>query len=73
MGRGNFLAGAQQHNLGPAIFLFICLQVPYRIYSLMIYPRKINAKIMKVSLGTGILIIAALIVNWLIYLGGLIL
>ncbi len=73
MAHGNLLESVQLHLLGPVIFTFICLQIPYRVYALMIYPRKINAKIMKIGLGTGVLLTAALFVNWLIYLGGLIL
>lgn len=73
MAHGNLLESVQLHLLGPVIFVFICLQIPYRIYALMIYPRKINATIMKIGLGTGVLLTAALFVNWLIYLGGLIL
>jgi hypothetical protein len=55
------------------IFLFICLQVPYRILALAVRPRKPNKKILKIGLGMGVLIIMAVLVNWLVYLGGLVL
>jgi len=70
---GDFLASVRFHPLGPAIFAFICLQVPYRIYGLLVYPRKIKAGIMKFGLVAGVLLIMAIFVNWLIYLGGLLL
>lgn len=73
LAHGDFLASARFHPLGPAIFAFICLQVPYRIYGLLVYPRKIKAGIMKFGLGAGVLLIAAIFVNWFIYLGGLVL
>ena len=55
------------------IFLFICLQVPYRIWLLALRLRKPNKKILKIGLGIGVLIIMAVLVNWLVYLGGLVL
>ena len=70
---GDVSQGLKFHVLGPAIFLFICLQIPYRIRALAVRPGKANKKMMKISLGTGVLIIMALLVNWLVYLGGLVL
>jgi len=70
---GNFLASLRFHLLGPVIFAFICVQIPYRIWALAVRPNKANKKIMKIGLGTGVLIIVALLVNWLVYLGGLVL
>ena len=73
LAHGNFLTSLRFHLLGPAIFAFICLQVPYRIWALAVWPRKPSKKIMKIGLGIGVLIIVAIIVNWLVYLGGLVL
>lgn len=70
---GDVSQGLKFHVLGPAIFLFICLQIPYRIWALAVRPGKPNKKIMKIGLGIGVLIIMALLVNWLVYLGGLVL
>jgi len=70
---GNLPTSLRFHLLGPAIFLFICLQVPYRIWALAVRPRKPNKKILKIGLGIGVLIIVALLLNWLVYLGGLVL
>lgn len=70
---GDISQGLKLHTVGPVIFLFICLQVPYRIWALAVRPGKPNKKIMKIGLGIGVLIIAALLVNWLVYLGGLVL
>jgi len=71
--QGNFLTSLRFHLLGPAIFTFICLQVPYRIWALSVRPRKPSKKIMKIGLGISVLIIVALLVNWLVYFGGLVL
>jgi hypothetical protein len=70
---GSFFASSRSHLLGPAIFAFICVQIPYRIWALTVRPAKPNKKIMKIGLGTSVLIIVALLVNWLVYLGGLVL
>lgn len=61
------------HLLGPVIFLFICMQIPYRIAVLMIGPKKVSGKIKKTSVVLTVLVLAAIFVNWLIYLGGLLL
>ena len=34
MGAGDLSAAAHFHLLGPAIFVFVCLQIPYRIHAL---------------------------------------
>jgi hypothetical protein len=73
LAHGSFFASLRSHLLGPAIFGFICVQIPYRIWALTLRPAKPNKKIMKIGLGIGVLIIVALLINWLIYLGGLVL
>ncbi len=70
---GDVSQGLKFHVLGPAIFAFICVQIPYRIRALAVRSGKPNKKIVKIGLGTGVLIIVALLVNWLVYLGGLVL
>jgi len=71
LAHGDFLKSLRFHTIGPAIFIFVCLQIPYRIWAIALIRRKINATIMKIGLSTGVLLVAALFVNWLIYLGGL--
>jgi hypothetical protein len=61
------------HLLGPVIFLFICVQIPYRIAVLTIGPKKVNGKIKKTSVILTVLVLAAIFVNWLIYIGGFLL
>jgi hypothetical protein len=60
------------HAIGPAIFAFICLQIPYRIWSIIIRPRQVNKKLVRVNAAVLIIILAAVFINWVIYLGGLI-
>jgi len=70
---GGFFTSLRFHLLGPVIFAFICAQIPYRIWALTLRPGKPNKKIVKIGLGIGVLIIVALLANWLVYLGGLVL
>ena len=73
LAHGSFFTSLRFHLLGPVIFAFICAQIPYRIWVLKVRPGKPNKKIMKIGLGIGVLIIVALLANWLVYLGGLVL
>ena len=69
MADGNFQQGWHWHRLGAALFVFILLQVPYRIWSLVIYPKKVNRATQKPLLLFGIAILITIFVNWLFYLG----
>lgn len=72
MAKGEFFAALQFHSLGPAVFFFVCLQIPYRIYALWsgtIHLRKLKRAGAYSVFGLA----AALLINWFIYLGGLVL
>jgi hypothetical protein len=73
LAHGNLQRAAGFHILGPAMFAFICLQIPYRIYALKIHPGKMNGKLIKINTTLTIMLLAAIFINWLIYLGGLVL
>lgn len=70
MADGNFQKAWQYHRLGAALFVFILLQIPYRIWSLIIYPKKINRAVQKPLLLFGTAVLIAIFVNWLFYIGG---
>ncbi|MHC4602218.1 MAG: DUF2752 domain-containing protein [Planctomycetota bacterium] len=42
LAHGNLRDAVKFHLLGPAIFALICFQLPYRIYALIIHPKKMN-------------------------------
>ena len=73
LAHGNFQQAINFHLLGPAIFALICFQLPYRIYALIIRPKRMNRKLMKINSLFAVIILIAVFVNWLVYLGGLIL
>ena len=73
LAHGNLQQAIKFHLLGPPIFALICFQLPYRIYALIIHPKRMNRKIMKINSLFAVIILIAIFVNWLVYLGGLIL
>jgi hypothetical protein len=70
---GDWQQSLKFHILGPIIFAFICFQILYRIYGVIIHPRAINRRLIKINLSLAVTISILIFVNWLIYLGGLIL
>jgi len=73
LAHGNFAQSLRFHPLGPPIFAFICLQVPYRIWAIIIHPKEMNRKLIKVNSTLTVILLIAIFVNWLVYLGGLVL
>lgn len=73
LAHGNLRQAQRFHNLGAAIFAFICFQIPYRIYGIIIHPKRMGKKLIKINLSLAVTISILIFVNWLIYLGGLIL
>ena len=72
LAHGNLLASRRFHTLGPMFFAFICFQIPYRIYGVIIHPRKMNRKLIKINLSLTVTISILFLVNWFVYLGGLV-
>ena len=70
---GNLARSFRSHALGPPIFAFTCLQIPYRIWALTAHPKRLNKIAVRVNLSLAIMLAVAILVNWCIYLGGLIL
>ena len=73
LAHGGLAASFRFHRLGPVVFVLVCLQIPYRLYALAIRPRRIGKRLAKLHVGLVVLIGLALVVNWIVYLGGLIL
>ncbi len=73
LAHGNFRQAVNFYLLGLPIFALICFQLPYRIYALIIHPQKMSRKIIKINLTLAVTISILIFVNWLVYLGGLIL
>jgi len=65
------LAGAfAYHRLGPVLFFLVLFQIPYRIWALAASPKKVGKRFRRIHAGLVALVLTAVMVNWLIYLGG---
>ena len=70
---GQFESAFQLHPFGPPLFLFILLQIPYRIYAIGISPKEVNRILARASAVVFAVLLAGIMANWLLYLGGMIL
>ena len=69
---GDFSGAMRFHILGPAVFAFVCLQMAYRIYMLRTARRQ-NKMLRRAGICSALVLAGALLINWLVYLGGLVL
>lgn len=67
---GDTVSAFGYHRIGPVLFAFIIFQIPYRIWAIAVSPRRINAKIRKAHIALIAVIVFAVFINWLVYLGG---
>jgi len=70
--KGDVSKAAQFHSLGPAFFIFVCLQIPYRICALSAR-RSDSRELQSAGNYVAVVLAAALLINWFVYLGGLVL
>jgi hypothetical protein len=68
---GNFSESFRLHAIGPAIFVFIVWQIPYRMWAIYLHPRPVNRKLVVINSVIFVILLAAIFINWVIYLGGL--
>jgi hypothetical protein len=73
LAHGDIAASVQFHRLGPAVFALFCLQIPYRLYALALGPKRVSVKLARWHIGLVVLLCLAVLVNWFVYLGGLLL
>ena len=71
LAHGDIAAAFQFHRLGPALFVLFCLEVPYRLYALAIGLRAMPKPLRRLHTVLAWTACAAVVVNWLCYLGGL--
>ncbi|MHC4581847.1 MAG: DUF2752 domain-containing protein [Planctomycetota bacterium] len=70
--KGDVPRAAQFHSLGPALFVFVCLQIPYRISALSATQIE-SRKLRFAGIYVAVVLAAAFLINWFVYLGGLVL
>ena len=61
------------HPLGPAVFVLFGLEIVYRGYALAAGGGRVADKLSRMHAGLIIIVSAAVLMNWLFYLGGLLL
>ncbi|UCF17914.1 MAG: DUF2752 domain-containing protein [Phycisphaerales bacterium] len=69
---GNFAEATRCHVLGPAVFAFVCVQIAYRLHALRTAGRE-NRKLKMAGIYSAIVLAVLLLINWFVYLGGLVL
>jgi hypothetical protein len=72
MAAGELFEAVHFHPCGPAIFVFVCLQIPYRIYALWV-SREVNGVLRRIGIYVSVGLAGGLLINWFVYLGGRIL
>jgi len=70
---GDLKTALSYHPLGPVIFAFILWQLPYRIFLLKDGHSSAGASLSRINCFAAVVIVLAIFVNWIIYLGGRIL
>lgn len=71
LARGDLAAGLRFHRLGPVVFALFCLEIPYRLYALTAARRGGNARLARLHARVVAVVFAAVLVNWMVYLGEL--
>lgn len=56
-------------SLGPLIFLYLILQIPYRLWSLARYPNRIARRAIRIQAAYTAMIVGLIVVDWLLTLG----
>ena len=73
LAHGDLAGSLAFHRLGPVVFALFCLQIPYQLYALAIRPKRVGRRFTRIHAGLVVLISLALLVHWIVYLGGLLL
>lgn len=73
LAHGNISASFRFHLLGPVVFVLFCLEIPYRLCGVLRHGQRIPRGLTRIHFLAISVVGAAVVVNWLGYLGGLIL
>jgi len=68
--RGELASAFAYHPLGPVLFGFIIFEIAYRMWAIVVSPKRVGWLIKKLHTGLIGLIVFAIFVNWVLYLGG---
>lgn len=68
MAHGQFTQAFNFHWLGPILFTFIALQIPYRLWAIIKFPKKIHPFLRNLNKLAIALTIIAIFITWLLTL-----
>ncbi|MBN1123640.1 MAG: DUF2752 domain-containing protein [Sedimentisphaerales bacterium] len=68
--RGQVLEAFEYHPVGPPLFFFLVLQIPYRIWALLAHPRPVPSILRWIHGVTASVVIVTMIFDWLFLMGG---
>ena len=63
MAKGDLTRAFEHHIIGPLVFGFAAMQIPYRLWAIVKCPKKTLAAT-KIMAGTGIFLLAAIFFRW---------
>jgi hypothetical protein len=67
--QGKLSQAFQYDGLGPLIFLYLVLQIPYRLWSLAKAPKRIARSVIRIQAGYTTLVVALIVIDWLLTYG----
>ncbi len=67
--QGQLSKAFKHDSLGPLIFLYLIVQIPYRLWSLVKAPKRLPRSVIRIQAGCTVLIVALIIIDWLFTLG----
>ncbi len=67
--RGDLTRAFRYHHIGPILFAFIAVQIPYRAWAIKAWPRALPQKARTAHAGFCAVLLALIIFDWLFLLG----
>lgn len=68
--RGDWLHATRYYPLGPILFLYLVLQIPYRTWALIKAPRPLPRKPRRINAVYTVVIVGLIVADWLFLWGG---
>lgn len=70
MAHGQVARSYSYHHVGPALYSFLAIQMLYRLVAIIRYPHRMQKFWRKLNLYAIIVLVAYILIDWLLYLGG---
>lgn len=73
LARGDLASGVHFHPLGPVIYALFCLEIAYRVWALAAGRQGVHTRWTRLHTRVVLVVCGAILLNWMVYLGGLLL